>query len=144
MKIVVYTDGASRGNPGKSSYGFSIQDNQGKVIFEEGKFIGIATNNFAEYSGVLNALKHIEKELKKISGVTFYMDSKLVAEQLSGRFKIKSPNLRPLIVEIKKLEEQIGSITYNHIPRNLNSTADALANKALDIECRLLSLLHSF
>ena len=132
MKITIYTDGASRGNPGPSSYGFSIRDNKGKLLHDEGRYIGIATNNFAEYSAVLNAFKHIQKNLPNVLEINFFMDSKLVVEQLSGRFKIKSPNLRILISEIKNLEKNFGKITYKHIPRELNSYADLLANKALD------------
>ena len=132
MKLTLYTDGASRGNPGPSSYGFSIRDTKGKVLYEEGKYLGVATNNFAEYSGILNALRYIHSNISSASDITCYMDSKLVVEQLSGGFKIKSPNLKPLIFEIKKLEKKLGTITYNHIPRSLNGDADNLANIALD------------
>jgi len=132
VKLIIYTDGASRGNPGIASYGFSISDGKGKILFEEGKYIGIATNNFAEYSGVLNALKYIKKHYPNAEQINFYMDSKLVAEQLSGRYKIKSLNLKPLIHEIKELEAKFELITYKHIPRELNKRADSLANQALD------------
>lgn len=132
MKLTIYTDGASRGNPGHSSYGFSIQNNSGKTIYEEGKYIGIATNNFAEYSAVLAALKHVENNFDKSLEINFLMDSKLVAEQLSGRYKIKSPNLIPLINKIRELEKNAGATSYKHIPRALNFKADSLANKALD------------
>lgn len=133
MKLVIYTDGASRGNPGLSSYGFSIKDVRGKVIYEEGKYIGIKTNNFAEYSAVLSALGWAGKHLKKEEiEIDFLMDSKLVVEQLSGRFKIKSRNLIPLINQIRQLELQFNRISYRHIPRESNKIADALANKALD------------
>lgn len=131
MKIYIYTDGASRGNPGPSSYGFTIADEQRKILYEEGKFLGVNTNNFAEYSAVLAALEYV-KENFKTSKVTFFMDSKLVAEQLSGRYKIKSPNLIPLIGKIKDLESKLTGVSYNHIPRAQNKQADCLANKALD------------
>lgn len=133
MTITVYTDGASRGNPGLSSYGFLIKDPDGEILYSEGKYIGIATNNFAEYSAVLNAFDYTEKKWgKKISEINFFMDSKLVVEQLSGRFKVKSENLKPLIFEIKRMENVFTRVTYKHVPRNLNSAADALANQALD------------
>lgn len=133
MKLVIYTDGASRGNPGLSSYGFSIKDAQGRIIYEEGKYIGIRTNNFAEYSAVLSALEWVGKHLKKEEiEINFFMDSKLAVEQLSGRFKIKSQNLIPLINQIRQLELQFNGISYQHIRRELNKIADALANKALD------------
>lgn len=132
MKLIIYTDGASRGNPGHSSYGFSIQDTFGKTIYEEGKYIGIVTNNFAEYSAVLASLEYVKDNLDKATAINFLMDSKLVAEQLSGRYKIKSHNLIPLINKIRELEKSLGSISYKHIPRALNFKADSLANKALD------------
>ena len=132
MTIAIYTDGASRGNPGHASYGFSISDDKGKVLYEESKYIGIATNNFAEYSAVLNALVYVAKKFKKTLEVNFFMDSKLVAEQLSGRYKIKSPNLKSLIYKIQDLQRGIEEVTYTHISRELNKIADALANQALD------------
>ena len=132
MKIIIYTDGASRGNPGPASYGFLIKDSQGKIIFEEGEYLGITTNNFAEYSAVLNALEYVFKNFKKNPmEISFYMDSKLVVEQLSGRFKIKSLNLIPLILKIKQLEENL-KVTYQHVRREFNKEADFLANQALD------------
>lgn len=132
-KLIIFTDGASRGNPGESSYGFTISDDSGKLIFEEGKYLGINTNNFAEYSAVLAAYQYISSEYKdNLPELTFFMDSKLVKEQLSGRFKIKAPNLIPLIHEIKKLESLFAKVEYNHIPRAQNSVPDRLANEALD------------
>ena len=131
MKLIVYTDGASRGNPGPSSYGFSILDKEKKILYEEGKYLGINTNNFAEYSAVLAALIYIQKNFEK-AVITFFMDSKLVVEQLSGRYKIKSLSLKVLIDQIKELENKIGPTTYSHIPREKNKIADFLANKALD------------
>lgn len=131
--IIVYTDGASRGNPGRASYGFLIKDPRGKILYEEGKFIGITTNNFAEYSAVLSAYEYISQNWRnEISEINFFMDSKLVVEQLSGRFKVKSESLKPLIFRIKEIESQFAKVIYKHVPRRLNSEADALANQALD------------
>ena len=132
MKLIIYTDGASRGNPGPSGYGFVIKDSQGKTLLEEGFFLGIATNNFAEYSAVLESLKRVKESFPKVNEVNFYMDSKLVVEQLSGRYKIKSFNLKPIIERIKKLETSLGRVSYQHISRNLNFEADRMANKAID------------
>lgn len=133
MKLIVYTDGASRGNPGPSSYGFFIKDENGKILHKESKYIGINTNNFAEYSAVLHALKYVDKNYKKYNlEVNFLMDSKLVAEQLSGRYKLKSPNLKSLNLSIKKLEKDFKKIIYQHISRTTNRQADHLANLALD------------
>lgn len=133
MKLVVYTDGASRGNPGHASYGFTISDKEGKLVFEKGEYIGIATNNVAEYKAVLESLKVIcEKFLNKVESIEFFADSKLVAEQLSGRYKIKSPHLKSIVEEIKILLLELGGATFTHIPREKNTEADRLANRALD------------
>lgn len=132
MKLIIYTDGASRGNPGHSSYGFVITDASGKNVHKEGKYLGIKTNNFAEYSGVLAALKYIKEKITKHSELIFFMDSKLVVEQLSGRYKIKSENLRELIRSIKTAEIEFDDVSYTHIPREKNTVADSLANLALD------------
>ncbi len=133
MKLIIYTDGASRGNPGLASYGFSIQDGKGKILYQEGKHIGIATNNVAEYSAVLNAMEHVTKKFSKSNPeVIFFMDSKLVVEQLSGRYKIKSPHLKTIIQKIQTLALGVGGITCNHVPREQNTIADGLANQALD------------
>lgn len=150
MKLTIYTDGASRGNPGLASYGFVILNEQGEVLYEEGKYIGINTNNFAEYSAVLEALLSVRENvnnlliigeynnlLKNQVNLTavelrFLADSKLVVEQLSGKYKIKSENLKPLIAVIKELEKNFLKVTYQHIPREKNKLADKLANEALD------------
>lgn len=132
MKLIIFTDGASRGNPGHSSYGFTISNESKKVVYEEGKYLGINTNNFAEYSAVLAALNYVKEHIKKTPGIDFYMDSKLVVEQLSGRFKIKSPTLKILISRIKRIEESLKEVTYTHIPRERNTVADSLANRVLD------------
>lgn len=132
MKLIIFTDGASRGNPGHAAYGFTISDEKGKLIYEEGRYIGINTNNFAEYSGVLEALRHVKENLESLSEVNFYMDSKLAAQQLSGKWKIKSQSLKELIGQIRDIEKSLGEVTYQHIPRSRNSIADGLANLALD------------
>lgn len=133
MKLIIYTDGASRGNPGKASYGFTISDSQGTLIYEEGKYIGIATNNVAEYTGVLAALKWIKENIKeKKAQIAFYADSKLVVEQLSGRYKIKSPHLKIIIEKIRILAEELGGMELTHVLRAKNTLADKLANQALD------------
>lgn len=134
MKIIIYTDGASRGNPGPASYGFTISGQNGKLLYEEGKYIGIATNNVAEYTAVLQALKTIKEKIAKNGPVNIelFADSKLVVEQLSGRYKIKSPHLKPLIEKIKVLSLELGGVIHGHVPRDKNTEADRLANLALD------------
>ena len=133
MKIIIYTDGASRGNPGPASYGFTISGEHGKLLYEEGRYIGISTNNVAEYTAVLEALKYVKKNLKKQSlEIELFADSKLVVEQLSGRFKVKAKHLKPLIEQIQILKVELGGAIHNHVPREKNTEADSLANLALD------------
>lgn len=134
MKLIIYTDGASRGNPGLASFGFTISDEKGKLLHEEGEYIGMKTNNFAEYTAVIKALSFVKKKYFKKAPleIAFFADSKLVVEQLSGRYKVKHPNIRPLFEKVKILEIELGYITYTHIPRSRNTEADRLANIALD------------
>lgn len=134
MNLVVNTDGASRGNPGASSYGYIIKAEGGAILHEEGKKIGIATNNIAEYTAVLEALKYILNRWGGNGEVSILLisDSKLIIEQLSGRYKIKKPHLIKLFQEIKKLEQNLGGIIYKHVLRGENFIADRLANQALD------------
>ena len=141
MKLIIYTDGASRGNPGPASYGFTIQDEKGNLLHQKGAYIGITTNNVAEYSAVLYALKYI---LEKFSAnlplsISCYADSQLVASQLSGQFKIKSQRLKPLILQIRNIEKVLGQVEYTHVRRHLNQQADQLANLALDNQLKLAS-----
>lgn len=131
-KLIIYTDGASRGNPGPSSYGFTISDEKGSLIYEEGKYIGITTNNVAEYTAVLEALRWIKGNIKGQEKIELFVDSKLVAEQLSGNYKIKAKHLKPLIEEIKILALELGGVIFSHVPRFKNTLADKLANLALD------------
>lgn len=131
MKIKIYADGASRGNPGQASYGFVIISN-GKILYKGNKRLGITTNNVAEYNAVLNALNYVKKNLKNISEVEVLADSKLVIEQLSGIYKIKSKHLKPIIEKIQILSLELGGVFYTHIPREQNMLADSLANQALD------------
>lgn len=134
MELIIYTDGASRGNPGHASYGFTIADKGGRLLYKEGKYIGVATNNIAEYKAILAALKFAEKKFldKKPLKIELFADSLLVTKQLSGQYKLKNPNLRLLFNQIKVLEPSLGSVFYNYIPRAKNKMADLMANLALD------------
>lgn len=139
MKLTIFADGASRGNPGPAAYGFTIQEAGGNLLYKKGEYIGITTNNVAEYTAVLQALKYLLKNFFALSPleVSVYVDSRLVASQLAGLFKIKSQNLKPLISQIKNLERALGTVKYTHIRRHLNSQADDLANQALDQKLRI-------
>ncbi len=136
MKLKVFTDGASRGNPGDASYGYVIKVEDGAILHQEGRELGVTTNNVAEYTAVLEAFSYIASRWgeKTDLRVELNADSKLVIEQLAGRYKLKSPHLREIFVRIRKVEERISFITYKHIPREENFLADRLANQALDKE----------
>ncbi len=132
----IYTDGGSRGNPGEAALGVYILDSQEQVAAEIGKRLGVATNNVAEYSAILEGLSWVLQNKKKIPGlskINFFMDSQLAVSQLKGLYKIKNARLRDLIFEIKKKEAEIGlPIAYSYIPREKNKNADMLVNEALD------------
>ena len=130
MDFVINTDGASKGNPGPSSYGYIIKNRGGAIVHQEGELIGVTTNNVAEYTAVVKALEYVVKRFfrKAPHKIEIVADSKLVVEQLSGRYKIKSPNLIPLFDKIKALEIEAGYVSYRSVPRAENFIADRLAN----------------
>lgn len=130
IMIEVYCDGGARGNPGPAAYGFVVKAG-GQPIKREGKAIGIATNNFAEYTAVIAALKWLVQDYQG-QDLNFFLDSKLAVSQLSGLYKIKSATIRNLVFEIKTQESKFGQIRYNYIPREKNKEADRLVNLALD------------
>lgn len=135
--FTVYTDGGSRGNPGPAAYGFVIYNNSNELVFEEGRVIGINTNNVAEYSGIAAALRYLSEQSSIVTRestiIRVLLDSQLAAMQLSGLWKIKNENLRNLFYTIKILEKKLGGkISYSHIRREYNKEADRLVNHALD------------
>jgi ribonuclease HI len=128
--LTAHCDGGSRGNPGPSGYGAVIEDSKGRVLAELSEFVGIQTNNFAEYSGLLGvlrwAIEHGAKRLRVIS------DSELMVKQMQGKYAVKSPILRPLFEEARRLSRRIESFEMRHTLRGGNKTADRLANEAMD------------
>jgi ribonuclease HI len=132
--LFIFTDGGARGNPGPAAIGFMVKDNRGQVLVKLGKYIGRATNNVAEYQAVIEALKWIKSSIQySIFSIQFFLDSKLVVNQLNGRFKIKDVKLKNLIIKVRCLEKEIkGKIFYHFIPRQKNHHADFLVNQALD------------
>ncbi|MFD3871297.1 bifunctional RNase H/acid phosphatase [Streptomyces sp. NPDC058623] len=129
--FVVEADGGSRGNPGPAGYGAVVLDpTTGETLAERGEFIGVATNNVAEYKGLIAGLK-AARELAPDATVRVRMDSKLVVEQMSGRWKIKHPDMKPLAAEAAKVLPR-AQVTYEWIPRERNKHADRLANEAMD------------
>lgn len=131
MRIFLFTDGASRGNPGPAAAGVVLKDGRGKVIAEDRCFLGRMTNNEAEYRALLFGLVKAE-DVHKGGELVVLMDSELVISQLRGVYKIKAPHLRQLLMEVKIKERAFSKIFYKLIPRAKNAHADALANEALD------------
>jgi ribonuclease HI len=123
-------DGASRGNPGPASYAVVIRDPNGKTILELAKNIGRETNNVAEYYALLAALDYATSH--NISSLHIRSDSELLVRQVQGRYKVKSADLKPLHERASKMAKQLGYFAIEHVRRELNRYADALANVALD------------
>jgi ribonuclease HI len=129
-EIVAYCDGGSRGNPGPSGYGVSIEDAAGHPVADLSEFLGVKTNNFAEYSGLLAALEyalsHGHPRLRVVA------DSELMVKQMKGQYQVKSPDLRPLWEEAKRRSARLERFEIQHVLRGKNKRADALANQAMD------------
>ena len=131
-KLVVEADGGSRGNPGPAGYGAVVRDaDSGEVLAELRESLGTTTNNVAEYSGLIAGLESAG-ELAPGADVHVRMDSKLVVEQMSGRWKIKHPALQPLASRADAAARRLGRVTYEWVPRARNAHADQLANQAMD------------
>ena len=128
--IVAYIDGGARGNPGPAGYGVRIESPEGEVLDELHGGIGIATNNIAEYNGLLAALQwaadHNETDVRIRS------DSELLVKQMRGEYRIKHPGLQPLAARARLLLMQIGRVTFEHVRREQNVEADRLSNLGMD------------
>ncbi len=127
---VAYIDGASRGNPGPAAYAVVIKAPGGKTEFEIGKYFGRATNNVAEYYGLIAALDAAQS--RGITRLLIRSDSELLVRQMQGRYKVKSADLKPLYERALKLSRGFAHFAIEHVPREQNSEADALGNRALD------------
>jgi ribonuclease HI len=133
VKVIIEADGGSRGNPGPAGYGAVVLDpDTEQVLVERAEGLGVTTNNVAEYQGLIAGLR-AAVELGA-TAVDVRMDSKLVVEQMSGRWKVKHPAMQPLALEAARLVREIGSVRFEWIPRLRNSRADALANRAMDAQ----------
>jgi ribonuclease HI len=128
--LVAHVDGGARGNPGPAGYGVVIEDRQGKPIAEFGRYLGHHTNNFAEYSGLIAALTYMLEH--KHSALRVLSDSELMVRQMNGVYKVRSPELRPLYEEAKRLTRQLQWFSIEHVRREKNAEADRLANEAMD------------
>lgn len=137
-KLIVYTDGGSRGNPGPAGIGVVICDAQERVIKEYGEKIGIKTNNEAEYEAVIFALKKLKalfgKDRTKKMEIVFKMDSEFVMKQLSGEYKIEEERMFPLFIAVWNLKMDFAKVVFSHVRREKNRAADRLVNAALDHE----------
>jgi len=130
--LEIFTDGASRGNPGPASIGVVFMMKDGEALAEHCETIGRATNNVAEYRAVVAALEHCQRW--QVKRVHLNMDSELIVRQLHGTYRVKSPDLRPLYQQVVFLSKGLDEFRVRHIKRALNGHADALANRALDAD----------
>lgn len=131
-EVVLYADGGSRGNPGPSASGFVIYDMQEVILYRKGIYIGITTNNQAEYLALKYGLEQAEKLGARIVHVR--LDSLLVVNQMIGKFKVRNRDLWPIHDDIKKRVSRFKKVNFMHVPRELNKEADAAVNEALDAE----------
>ncbi|HEX5450607.1 MAG TPA: reverse transcriptase-like protein [Gaiellaceae bacterium] len=130
MKARLYTDGGSRGNPGPSAFAYVLEAEDGTVLASHGETIGIATNNVAEYSGLIAGLRAaLDLHVTEIDVVS---DSELLVKQMRGEYKVKNEALRALSIEAARLAREVGSVEYRHVLRAHNELADRLVNEALD------------
>jgi len=144
MKIIIYTDGGSRGNPGPAGVGAVICNDKEEVIKKYSEAIGEATNNEAEYQAVIFALKKVKllfgKKKTKEMEVLIKVDSELLSKQLNHQYKLKEKNIQKLFIKIWNLMLDFKQVSFEHIFRDKNQAADALVNQALDQQDRNTSL----
>jgi ribonuclease HI len=130
VKALLYTDGGARGNPGPAAYGYVLEADDGTVLASEGRAIGVATNNVAEYSALIAGLeKALELDVPEVEVVS---DSELMVKQMRGEYRVKNEALRELSLEASRLARRIGRVGYRAVRREHNELADRLVNEALD------------
>lgn len=130
QEVKMYSDGGSRGNPGPSAGGFVVLDMQDQILHESGKYLGITTNNQAEYHSLKGGLEAALKMGART--VHVFMDSQLVINQMKGIYKVKNRDLWPIHEAIKALVPMFKEVTFTHVPREFNKLADGMVNKTLD------------
>lgn len=130
MKLIIYTDGGARGNPGPAGIGAVLYDSEQRVVAEISEYLGVATNNQAEYRALIAAFQ--KAQALGATELECYLDSELVVRQLNREYKVKNKDLAPLFLTIHNLSLNFQKITYSHIPRERNAAADRLANEAMD------------
>lgn len=131
MRVTLYADGGARGNPGPAAGGAVLVAEDGRILAERGEYLGVATNNVAEYTGLIVGLEEA-KRLGDVTTLDVRMDSLLVVQQMRGVWKIKHPGLRPLALRAGALLAEFPDRTIEHLPRDLNFLADAVVNRILD------------
>ena len=131
-QIKMFADGGSRGNPGPSASGYVLMDMDNNILFKSGVYLGITTNNQAEYQALKFGLEAAQKAGAR--EVAVHMDSMLVVNQMKGIFKVKNRDLWPIHESIQEIAKQFKKVTYTHVPRELNKLADAEVNTTLDAE----------
>jgi len=132
MKLTIFADGGSRGNPGPAASGAVLTDDSGSVVREVGTFLGVATNNIAEWTGLITGLE-AALELGATE-VVIRLDSELVIKQLTGVYRVKHPNMIPLHAKAKTLLKKFKHVDVAHVPRRQNAAADAVVNAVLDAQ----------
>lgn len=142
--FIVHTDGGSRSNPGPAAIGIVIANEKGQKLKEFGEYLGTATNNEAEYTAAITALKKIKslwgKENAKKSGVAIFADSELLVKQMNGEYKIENAKIQPLFLELWNLTIDFKRVKFSAVPRERNKDADRLVNEALDRQTQKQSL----
>ena len=129
-KLIIYSDGGARGNPGPAGIGAVIYDEKKKLVAEVSEYLGVATNNQAEYKALIAAFK--KAQALGATELECYLDSELVVKQLKREYKVKNKDLAPLFLTIYNLSLNFKKISFIHIPRERNGAADKLANEAMD------------
>lgn len=138
-ELIIHTDGGARGNPGPAAIGVSATTASGETLFEISEYIGHQTNNVAEYTAVIHALKHLQEHDLQSGKITFVLDSELIVRQIFGTYKVKEPKLQVLVQNVRNLinelkqQDLIKQVNFHHVLRAQNKHADQLVNQALDM-----------
>ena len=130
MKLILYSDGGARGNPGPAAYGVAVYNAGGALLEKLKKYLGELTNNQAEYEGVIAGLSKASE--LQATEIDFYLDSELIVKQLKGEYKIKNEGLQPLAAKVLALTNKFSRVNFYHVRREKNQLADELVNEALD------------
>jgi ribonuclease HI len=132
--IIANIDGGARGNPGPAAFGVVIRNGKGEILAELTEYLGLQTNNYAEYSGLLAALEYAVRE--QYPSVKIYSDSELLVRQMQGRYRVNNPALQQLFAKAQSLVRKLASFEIEHVLRERNKEADRLVNKTLDERAR--------